>query len=610
MPLDQRPVLARDLSSLTLPSTSPLTTPEPRPPAVSSSKFEHGTERIGADGYSRWRVGQSVRGASQWEQVGEGGVRMEVACCDADHEGTWFGAWDECTVLAERVDSFDVRIVSDGQCCKGIPRRFVRKMHSAAHAGRGLERSELKVTLPPASTAELKVEPAAQPLRPEWPSPRPTAAAPPCRVVLRQPSRGSGGGGAHAQAAAEEVEVDEVAFMGRFMALRQFLELARQYAGTKGSKSSKGVLPTWRLKLSRAALVPGVIAEFGKRKGSSWVFMPTQVTLLDRFGMTEEGDDQGGLTAEMFSIFFREVFAPDAGLFEQAGDGDAAAFLPCADAPAESLRQCGRVLLKAIVDDHPIGAGLAPFVLEWLVDAHERRVFCSVEAALAQLRRFDARLAQSWELLLQAEPVVLAVLTLTDFAPHYVGADSDAPLSAATVGAAVLAGCRARLLDCRAASLAVLRDGFSGGLDLQLQLAPFLPNELIYMSQGKASLSTAELLGCFDWPFAASAAAGFGEAELRCDTPAHLRAVLGDEERFPEALRVQLFEWCTARSALPAAGLKEKIRLRHYDVGTANLPEVHTCTSELHLPPYASAEQLRGRLLLALEHRGDGFQNE
>ena len=43
------------------------------------------------------------------------GVRMEVACCDADHEGEWDGAWDECYILAERADSFDVRIVSDGQ---------------------------------------------------------------------------------------------------------------------------------------------------------------------------------------------------------------------------------------------------------------------------------------------------------------------------------------------------------------------------------------------------------------------------------------------------------------------------------------------------------------
>ena len=44
-----------------------------------------------------------------------GGLRMEVACCDADHEGEWDGAWDECYILAERADSFDVRIVSDGQ---------------------------------------------------------------------------------------------------------------------------------------------------------------------------------------------------------------------------------------------------------------------------------------------------------------------------------------------------------------------------------------------------------------------------------------------------------------------------------------------------------------
>ena len=50
-------------------------------------------------------------------------------------------------------------------------------------------------------------------------------------------------------------------------------------------------------------------------------------------------------------------------------------------------------------------------------------------------------------------------------------------------------------------------------------------------------------------------------------------------------------------------------RLRHHDVHTAILPEVHTCTHELHLPPYNSSEQLLDRLLLALDHRDDGFQN-
>ena len=115
LPLDQRPLIVRAPSSLARPPTSLLTTPEPRPPAAPPSKFGHGTERVGADGYSRWRVGLHARGASQWEQLGNGGVRMEVASCDADHEGEWDGAWDECYILAERADSFDVRIVSDGQ---------------------------------------------------------------------------------------------------------------------------------------------------------------------------------------------------------------------------------------------------------------------------------------------------------------------------------------------------------------------------------------------------------------------------------------------------------------------------------------------------------------
>ena len=75
-----------------------------------------------------------------------------------------------------------------------------------------------------------------------------------------------------------------------------------------------------------------------------------------------------------------------------------------------------------------------------------------------------------------------------------------------------------------------------------------------------------------------------------------------------QACRRRLFEWCTARSALPAAGLKDKIRLRHHDVATSILPECHTCTHELHLPPYASTAQLLERLLLALDHRNDGFQ--
>ena len=67
------------------------------------------------------------------------GVRMEVACCDADHEGEWDGEWEECEVVAEHGETCDVRIVEDDELCRGVPRRLVRERcgsDAAAEAGR------------------------------------------------------------------------------------------------------------------------------------------------------------------------------------------------------------------------------------------------------------------------------------------------------------------------------------------------------------------------------------------------------------------------------------------------------------------------------------------
>ena len=61
-----------------------------------------------------------------------GGLRMEVACCDADHEGEWEGEWEECEVVADHGETCDVRIVEDGELCYGVPRRLVRAAAAAA----------------------------------------------------------------------------------------------------------------------------------------------------------------------------------------------------------------------------------------------------------------------------------------------------------------------------------------------------------------------------------------------------------------------------------------------------------------------------------------------
>ena len=48
-------------------------------------------------------------------------VRMEVACCDADHKGEWEGKWEECEVIADDGEKCDVRIVEDGEVCSWFP---------------------------------------------------------------------------------------------------------------------------------------------------------------------------------------------------------------------------------------------------------------------------------------------------------------------------------------------------------------------------------------------------------------------------------------------------------------------------------------------------------
>jgi hypothetical protein len=116
------------------------------------------------------------------------------------------------------------------------------------------------------------------------------------------------------------------------------------------------------------------VSEKDSRRARGLLFSDTCVTFLDAWGAVEEGQDEGGLSAEMFSLFWKEVVRPEAGLFEPAADGGTV--LPRADAPAESLRAVGVVMVKCILDDHPIGAGMQLGVslsAPWARDSHDAK---------------------------------------------------------------------------------------------------------------------------------------------------------------------------------------------------------------------------------------------
>ena len=171
----------------------------------------------------------------------------------------------------------------------------------------------------------------------------------------------------------------------------------------------------------------------------------------------------------------------------------------------------------------------------------------------------------------------------------------DEPVTADNATAAIVAGCRRRLLDDRRDALLALRDGFTmgGKVDLSLQLAQHRNADLCLLLQGKAQLSTKDIIECFDWSERHSApAVGF------------LRELLLDECVWTESRRLLLLRWSTGRNALPVSGLPKLVTFVLDDTAGApdeRLPTAHTCSNEIDLPPYSSKAILSAKLDYALD---------
>ena len=131
----------------------------------------------------------------------------------------------------------------------------------------------------------------------------------------------------------------------------QYVEFMLEVLPTKTAKTK-----LCRLSVRREKLCSDVIGHFGFHEGQcrafpkQKLFQRTSVVFVDANGDEEEGNDQGGLTVEMYSSFFREVLLRDLCLFEgiadSAGGGSSIGLLPKPDAPAAALEAVGRAICK------------------------------------------------------------------------------------------------------------------------------------------------------------------------------------------------------------------------------------------------------------------------
>ena len=390
-------------------------------------------------------------------------------------------------------------------------------------------------------------------------------------------------------------------FNSRYLALRQHIDFLREHA-------SKVASTTWKLKVSRGRLVDDVLEAFAKLQNRGQLWRSTDVVFFDEFLQQEPGMDRGGLSSELHTKFWEGVVQPSAGLFESSPDSEGGNLLPRADASPERLRQLGRVLCKAVIDEHPIGGGLARFLFESLVFEHhaERRVFDEARphAALRALRDYDATLAAQWGGWLDGGSEVEACgLALSDF-------DADLPddaVTAANLPRAIVAGCRRRLLVGREGALRSLREGFTHFVDLTLQLAALSCDDMLRMVQGKLQISPEELVSCFIWPDASAQAAAKANFPAGSRVHEYLRTLLLDLD---EESRFKFLQWATALRALPPGGLQmdDCITLNYINVDESYLPVAHTCTRVLDLPDYSSSEALKEKLEMALQHAGGFYE--
>ena len=79
--------------------------------------------------------------------------------------------------------------------------------------------------------------------------------------------------------------------------------MLQEFLSSKAAKTKP-----WNLTVRREALVEDVLEHFSDGFNKQKLFRSTCVTFVDVHGAgeTEDGDDSGGLTVEMYSSFFRE----------------------------------------------------------------------------------------------------------------------------------------------------------------------------------------------------------------------------------------------------------------------------------------------------------------
>ena len=353
------------------------------------------------------------------------------------------------------------------------------------------------------------------------------------------------------------------------------------------------------------ALVDDVLAFFGREAVNERRFQegkkvqgtrrPLKVTFAG-----EAGVDEGGLTAEMFALFFEAALKAEAGLFEDAG-GEVVlpARMPESPTPKEKhakverLEAFGRALVTACYEGCGAPSRLGPSLFKYL--AHGARHAAAGDGrALRDLQKFDPVLGSSLEYMLSHAPPLGGDWGL-DFSDVDASAQSR-PVTEANKHSFVVLKVRHALVGCRTEPLDAIRRGFVAALhELSPEASPFLKlfsstDWRVLLCAADEDLTPSKVLAKFKY-------VGFAKASL---VPDALNRAIAKFDK--DSLR-RFLVFATGSPSLPPESRDFEMQVRAMPRSNS-LPVAHTCFFHVDIPEYASEEEFITKLMTAIHECG------
>jgi len=332
----------------------------------------------------------------------------------------------------------------------------------------------------------------------------------------------------------------------------------------------------------------------------------------------EDGADEGGLTNEAFTLFYEQLDSvkvedPDfrgrdsnnqVQLFERSSDGVIVIPKKYCDIDGKAYRltqklqiiyfAIGKILLRSIIHRNIVPSALASSLLLDVCLGYERRL---VQKPLEMLKKELIAIDPSYKWVLR----MLEKGSSTTFGDILLSESTQTINSNADRKECLQAFIKQQVLDPRAEQFQSIAKGFT--VKDQVNVSPFL--ELCSYPEMKLLISGDEELTA---PKIWNVLTFTHEFDSQHTTIGYLRQALN--EMNPSQLRLFL-KFATGLTAIPhtlgpCAGFK--ITIQSFEDGrTSGYPLAHTCAKQIDMPAYSTLEDLKNKLIVAIQPENAAF---